>query len=192
MHTLDAEDFSDLHERVLRFMGAFTSIQFAIDSVIAIYLRRRMSHLGPALQKHFLGRTRDDQRLPLFMAFAAEAHYEGDLAHFSPVYLRAKQVRDLIGHAMQVVGPVYSVDKAPFVGVTRASDTKVERVPDPLFPSTFTRLTADCEWIIGHVRRAGYVAEPEMFVGFHGEPAEPPVPAVVPKGGEPFSWAQVR
>jgi hypothetical protein len=110
----DIDDFSDLHERVLRFMGAFSSTQFAIDGVIGLYLQRRMPDLGTALQSQFLRKIRDDQRLPLFKGFAAEACYEGDLRHFEPIYLRAKQVRDLIGHYLGVVGPVYSTEKQPF------------------------------------------------------------------------------
>jgi hypothetical protein len=46
MATANTEDFSDLHERVLGFMGAFSSTQFAIDSVIGLYLQRRMPDLG--------------------------------------------------------------------------------------------------------------------------------------------------
>lgn len=96
-------------------------------------------------------------------------------------------MRDLIGHSLGVVGPVYSVGKQPSVAVTRASTVKVQLVPDPLVPATFTRLTADCEWITQHVWRAGYLAEPDMFMDFAGEPAEPPVPAVTPEGGEPLA-----
>jgi hypothetical protein len=186
MTTAHAEDFSELHERVLRFMGAFSSTQFAIDNVIGLYLRRRLPDLGSALQKQFLGKIRDDQRLPLFQAFADEARYEGDLTHFEPIYLRAKQVRDMIGHSLHVTGPVYSPNRPPFVGVTRVSNTKIERAPSPLFPSTFVRLTADCEWITEHVWRAGYMAEPDMFVRVDGKPTEPPVPAASPEGGEPL------
>jgi hypothetical protein len=167
-------------------MGAFSSTQFAIDSVIGLYLQRRMPYLGLALQKQFLAKIRDDQRLPLFKAFAAEAGYKGDLTHFEPIYLRAKQVRDLIGHSLNVIGPVYSQGKPPSVGVTRVSKTKIPLVPSPLFPSTFVRLTADCEWITEHVWRAGYMAEPDMFFRVDGTPAEPPVPAASPEGGEPL------
>ena len=187
MATASAEDFSDMHERVLRFMGAFSTTQFAIDNVIGLYLQRRMPDLGSALQKQFLGKIRDDQRLSLFKAFAAEAGYKGDLTQFEPIYLRAKQLRDLIGHSLNVIGPVYSQDKRPFVSVTRDSSTKIERVPSPIFPSTFVRMTADCEWIIEHVWRAGYTAEPDMFVRVDGKPTEPPVPAAIPEGGEPLA-----
>jgi hypothetical protein len=78
MTTPETEDFNSLHERVLRFIGAFSSTQFAIDSVIGMYLRRRMPELGPVLAKVFLDRVRDDQRLSLFRAFATQADYDGD------------------------------------------------------------------------------------------------------------------
>ena len=188
MTTPEAEDFGALHERVLRFMGAFSSTQFAIDSVIGVYLRRRMPTLGPVLEKQFLGKIRDNQRLPLFKAFAAQANYDGDLTHFERIYNRAKQLRDMIGHSLGVVGPVYSPSKPPSVAVTRASTVKVNLVPEPLLPSTFTRFTADCEWLTQHVWRAGYAAEPEMFVDHEGNPAEPPTPAVLPEGGEPLVY----
>jgi hypothetical protein len=186
MTTPETEDFNSLHERVLRFMGAFSSTQFAIDSVIGMYLRRRMPELGPVLAKVFLDRIRDDQRLPLFRAFSTQADYDGDLTQFDPIYLRAKQVRDVIGHSLNVSGPVYSVGKQPVVGVVSTVKDR-SRVPDPLLPSTFTRLTADCEWLTQHVWRAGYAAEPQMFVDMTLEPTEPPVPAVLPKSGEPLA-----
>lgn len=185
MTTPGAEDFDALHGNVLRFMGAFSSTQFAIDSVIGLYLRRRMPDLGPSLDEQFLDRVRDDQRLTLFKGFAAEAAYDGDLSHFAPIYKRAKQVRDMVGHSLSVAGPVYSGGK-PVVAVARPRGVKVDRVPEPLLPSTFVRLTADCEWLTQHVYRAGFAAEPQMFVDFAGEPAEPPVPAVLPEGGEPL------
>jgi hypothetical protein len=186
MTTPSTENFSTLHEHVLQFMGAFSSTQFAIDSVIGFYLRRRMPDLGPELEKQFLRRIRDDQRLPLFKAFAAQANYEGDLTHFTTIYRRAKQLRDLIGHSLSVVGPVHSAGKSPRVGVARPSSVKVDLVPDPLMPSTFTRFTADCKWITQHVYRAGYTVEPQMFRDLQGELREPPIPAVLPEGGEPL------
>ena len=187
MTTPAAENFDALHERVLRFMGAFSSTQFAIDTVIGFYLRHRMPNLGPELDKQFLRRIRDDQRLPLFTAFAAQANYEGDITHFAKIYNRAKQLRDMIGHSLSVIGPVYSPGKPPVVSVARASTARVDLVPEPLLPSTFTRLTADCEWLTQHVYRAGYTAEPQMFKDLHGNPSEPPIPELLPQDGEPFT-----
>jgi hypothetical protein len=187
MTTPDTEDYGVLHERVLRFMGAFSSTQFAIDTVVGLYLRRRMPDLGPELDKQFLRRIRDDQRLPIFKAFAAQANYEGDLTHFVRIYRRAKQLRDMIGHSLNVAGPVYSPGKLPCVVVACPSAVKVDLVPEPLLPSTFTRLTADCEWITQHVYRAGYEAEPQMFRDFTLQPIVPSIPALLPKGGEPLT-----
>jgi hypothetical protein len=182
----ETEDFGSLHERVLRFMGAFSSAQFAIDSVIGLYLRRLLPELGPVLHKVFLDRVRDDQRLPLFRAFAAQASYDGDLTHFDRIYLRAKQVRDMIGHSMNVTGPVYGAGQSPVVAVASTVRSR-DRVPDPLLPSTFERLTADCEWLSQHVMRAGYATEPGMFIDGTSQSAEPPIPASLPEGGEPLA-----
>jgi hypothetical protein len=167
-------------------MGAFSSTQFAIDTVVGFYLCRRIPDLGPELEKQFLRRIRDDQRLPLFKAFAAQAKYEGDLTHFTKIYSRAKQLRDMIGHSLSVIGPVYSPGKPPVVAVVRPSTTKVDLVPEPLLPSTFTRLTADCEWLTQHVYRAGYATEPQMFKDIQGNPSEPSIPQLLPQGGEPL------
>lgn len=183
----EPEDYNSLHERVLSFMGAFSSTQFAIDSVISMHLCRRMPTLGAALEKQFLGRVRDDQRLPLFEAFVIEVGYGGNLAHFRPIYNRAKQLRDIIGHSLSVTGPVYSWSKAPCVGVTRATSGPNGLVPDPLLPSSFTRLTADCGWMVSHIWRAGYTAEPSSFLDATGAPAIPPMPAEFPEGGEPLT-----
>jgi hypothetical protein len=110
------EDFGSLHEGVLRFMGAFASVNFAIDSVVGIYLRRRMSDLGVELAKQVLHRISDEQRKDLFRAFAAEAGYMGELTHFGTIYNRAKALRDMVGHSLNVSGPVYSGGK-PIVAI---------------------------------------------------------------------------
>src|SRR5215467_8816090 len=86
MTTRRGEDWGALHERILRFMGAFSSVQFAIDNVVGLYLKRRMPDLGPELDKQLIRRIRDDQRLPLFNAFAAEAKYDGDLSQFAATW----------------------------------------------------------------------------------------------------------
>jgi len=181
------EDFDSLHEYVLQFMGAFSTVQFAIDGVIGIHLRCQMPNLGESLEKQFLRRVRDDQRLLLFKAFSLDVSYNGDLTQISPIYDRAKQVRDLIGHSLGVTGPVHSPGKPPSVTITRSSVKRTELVPDPLLPSTFTRLIADCDWIEQHVWRAGYMANPQMFVDIQGNPFEPPAPASLPVGGEPLT-----
>jgi hypothetical protein len=183
--TTGAEDFSTLHESVLRFMGAFTAAQLAIDTMIGIYLGRQMPELGPELTEQFLRRVRDDQRAKLFAAFAAEVGYQGDLANFRYIYNRAKELRDMIGHAINVIGPVNRAGGDPIVGVARASNSSVDHVPSPLYPSTFVRFTADCEWLSQHAYRAGYEAMPDAFVDMQGNPAEPPIPASAPVGGEP-------
>jgi hypothetical protein len=182
----DTENFDALHEHVLRFMGAFASTQFAIDTMIGLYLRRRMPDLGAELDKQFLRRIRDDQRLPLFKAFAVQAEYEGDLTNFTIIYSRAKQLRDAIGHSLSVTGPVHVPGRVPFVAVVRQSTAKLDLLPEPLLPSTFTRLTADCEWLTQHVFRAGYTAEPQIFKDSQGNPIELLVPELLPRGGEPL------
>jgi hypothetical protein len=179
--TEDTEDFAALYERVLRFMGAFSATQFAVDSAVGMYLRRRMPNLGAELDKQFLRRIRDDQRLPLFKAFAAEVGYEGDITHFGKIYNRAKQVRDLVGHSHSVIGPVYGGGE-PVVGVA-STLANVHLVPRPLMPSTFSRLTADCKWLSQHVWRAAYTADPDIFFDGSGKPTEPPIPAELPEGG---------
>ena len=78
MTVVNGEDYANLHERALQFMGAFSSVQFAIDTVLTVYLNGLMPELGPALHKRFLKRVRDDQRLPLFKAFSTQVKYPGD------------------------------------------------------------------------------------------------------------------
>jgi hypothetical protein len=182
------EDFDALHERALRFIGAFTSANFTIDGVVGAYLQRRMPDLAAELAKQVLYRISDEQRMDLFQAFAVQADYKGDLTHFGTIYKRAKALRDMVGHSLNVIGPVYSVGKPPSVAIANTlSPQKRRLVPEPLLPSTFTRMTADCEWITQHILRAGYTAEPEIFKDLTGEPYEPPAPAALPVGGEPLA-----
>ena len=56
-------------------------------------------------------------------------------------------------------------------------------------PSTFTRLTADCEWLTEHVMRAGYDGNACKFLNIVGEPCEPPIPAAQPEGANPCGKA---
>jgi hypothetical protein len=179
-----AEDFTALHEHVLTFIGAYSATQFAIDSTAGAYLRRQMPSLGEQLDKLFLSRIRDDQRLPLFQAFAADVGYAIDMPIFGQIYRRAKQVRDMVGHSQWVGGPV---GPGGVVGVaTTVSEANKKFVPNPLYPSTFTRLKADCEWLRQHVNRAGFEGKAINFVTGDGKPSEPPVPPDLPVGGEPL------
>jgi hypothetical protein len=185
--TSGPEDFGALHERVLRFMGAFSSVQFAIDTMVSFHLKRQMTELGPEVADQLISRVRDDQRLKLFTAYAAEVKYDGDLKHFKLIYNRAKQLRDMIGHSLGIHGPVYRrATVPPIVSVARVSTSRIDLVPSPLFPSTFVRFTADCEWLSAHVYRAGYADRPEMFIDATGNPTAPPIPAALPDGGEPL------
>jgi hypothetical protein len=188
MTTPNQEDFDALHERALRFIGAFAWANLTIDGVIGAYLQRRMPDLAAELAKQVLYRTSDDQRIDLFRAFAVQAGYKGDLTHFAAIYNRAKALRDMVGHSLNVIGPVYSAGKPAGVAIANTlSPQKRRLVPEPLLPSTFTRMTADCEWITQHVLRVGYTAEPEIFSDLTGEPYEPPAPAALPVGGEPLA-----
>lgn len=181
-----AEQWDDVHERVLRFMGAFSSVQFAIDTQLEFHLKRQMPKLGPVIREQFLNRVRDDQRMPLFEAFADEIDYSGDLTSARIVYNRAKQVRDFIGHSLGVVGPAYRVGGPASIGVTHLQGKRGPLVPAELFPSTFDRLTADCEWLAAHATRAGWVGKVADFIDMAGEPWVPEVPPALPDGGEPL------
>src|SRR5271170_2024591 len=96
MTTPNQEDFDALHERALRFIGAFASANFTIDGVIGAYLQRRMPDLAAELAKQVLYRTSDEQRMDLFRAFAVQADYKGDLTHLGAIYNRAKALRDMV------------------------------------------------------------------------------------------------
>ena len=186
MTLVNGEDYSNLHERALQFMGAFSSVQFAIDSVLNVYLASALSELGPELQKQFLKRVRDDQRLPLFLAFSRQVEDAEDLCNFGFIYNRCKQLRDRLGHSQSIVGPVYSWGAPPEVGLVYASQSKSDLIPKPLLPSTFTRLQNDCEWLNQHVWRTAYVDGSMTFMSPGGEPHEPPSPPLLPHGGEPL------
>jgi hypothetical protein len=184
--TISDEEFNTRYERAMRFMGAFSATQFAIDSVLTLYLQRETPQLGPALIKA-MGRIRDHQRVPLFKAFSQEVSYQADWTRFEKIYERARQTRNLVGHAQAILGPVYSAGGLPKMLVTHVPSGKDGLIPDPLEPSSFTRLTADCDWLSQHARRAGYVAEPTWFIDAAGNPSEPPVAPPLPQGGEPLS-----
>lgn len=182
-----AEDFTTLHENVLSFLGAFSATQFAIDGMVGMYLRAQMPDLGAELDKTFLRRIRDDQRLPLFEAFAKNVKYAYDVPLFVTLYIRAKQVRDMVGHAQWVGGPV---SPSGTVGVaTTVTEANRTLVPNRLYPSTFTHLKADCEWLCMHIYRAGFVGNATKFVTAGGQPHEPQIPPARPAGGEPLGQA---
>lgn len=183
----ESEPFHDLHERVIKFMGRFTTAQHGMNTAIESYLTRKMPVLGPALADEFFGRIRDDQRLRVFVAFARDCGYSGDLTDFRRIYDRAKQTRDLIGHSLDVTGPVWG-SAGWHVGVTRLRTTKTNLVPSPLLPSTFDRLGHDCDWMDQHAMRALYEFDASIFVAPPGWTApEPAIPPRTPSNGEPLT-----
>ena len=177
------EDFDGLDGHVLRFTGAFSEVQFLIETIVGMHLRRQMPHLGSALVKHTMSRLTDDQRNKLFRALAREVQYSGDLTNFGVIFERAKQLRNKVGHALSI-GPVVAPGRQLVVGVTHTLTSKTDAVPEPLLPSTFIRMTADCKWLTQHVLRVGYVAQPDAFKDAAGNPSEPPDPGSLPVGGE--------
>lgn len=184
----DAETFDRLHERALMFMGAFSSLQLHADSMVDFYLRRRMPDLGKAVVEIGLKRRRDEDRLRLVRALAAEVSYSElyvfDDGTFSTVFNRCKQLRDLLGHSVSIVGPVYGVDMPPHVGIARLAGVKTDRLPDPILPSLLDRFAEQTEWLTRHVLRVGFAADPDMFVSLTGELAQPELPGNLPHPGD--------
>jgi hypothetical protein len=168
-------------------MGRFSSMQFAIDTALEFYVKARLPSLGPFLNKEFLTRIRDDQRLPAFLAFAQDSGYSQDLSLVTPLYRRAKQTRDYVGHSLGVSVFPPPKGQAAKVNVVALSKSKRTLVPEPLVPETFDRLTNDCEWIEEHALRALYEAGVTEFRDLTGtQPYEPPIPPATPVNGEPL------
>jgi hypothetical protein len=184
----DGEDYSELEAKALRYLGRFSATQMAIDTAIQMLLKARLPALGPYVYSEFLARMTEDRRVKCMLKFADDVGYAGDLSSVAARYRRAKQVRDLIGHGVGLVGPSWNPQtKQRSIGIARPAGMKVNLVPEPLVPSTLERLGNDCAWISGHVYRALYESEIVKFANLTGaQPVEPEVPPLVPVNGEPL------
>lgn len=185
MSTPSSEDFSGLDGYVLRFSEAFSEVQASIEIIIGLYRKRHAPSPDSALGKSTRGRLSDEERNKLFRALATEVKYQGDLTNFGLIFKRAKQLRDMVGHS-RGTRAVMAPGKRLVVGVAHGQSSRTDEVPEPLLPSTFIRMTADCEWLAQHVLRVGYIAQPDAFYNVALQPHEPPEPGPLPVGGEPL------
>jgi hypothetical protein len=93
----------DIHELLLRFLGAFSHLQICVDEMLARqFFRKRMPKAADVLWRRAVSRIRDDERTQLFQAIAAELGTDADLNDFNQVYADVKRLRDRAAHAARV------------------------------------------------------------------------------------------
>lgn len=168
-------------------MGAFSTLQLFADTVVDLYLKRRMPELGGVVVAVGLSRRRDEDRLKLIRAMAKETGYSKisvfEDGTFSTVFNRCKQLRDLLGHSVKINGPVYGANMPPHVGIARLAGVKTDKLPDPILPSLFDKLADQAEWLLRHVLGIGFETDPHTFKSFTGAPAQPEPPGELPHRG---------
>jgi hypothetical protein len=179
-----------IEAKVLRFLGEFSSLQASIDAAIAAYLADRMPAVGPLICENHVERLRDEDRIPLLLAMAADTGYSGDLSEAKARFVRAKETRDLIGHSQSVEHAYDPAADDWIVAVSRRAtypSRRLNRVPHPLYPGTLDRLSNDCSWLAQHAWRIAYGAGVlGQVVDPTGRSVEfPPIPKF-PVDGEPL------
>lgn len=169
-------------------MGAFSQLQETIDWALERFMLHQMPEVGQLIAKHYLRRIRDDERLSCLLALATDTGYSASLAEARFRFERAKQTRDLVGHSGAVAQAWNAQTKDWIVAISHRPGQKGSRVPSPLTPATFERLSNDCQWITAHVLRLTYEANLSDFIDFTGQPVEPPLPPCSPEDGEPVPY----
>lgn len=72
----------DMNERALRFLGAFSHIQICIDEMLAkTFFEKRIPKAARVVWKRTVGRIRDDERVDLFQAIAADLGFRRRTRH---------------------------------------------------------------------------------------------------------------
>ena len=142
---------------VLRMTAEFSSVQLVIEHMLGSYLGRQSPALGRKITKKHLSRLTDEDRWDYVKALTADVGYTGSgLPQASDLFWRCKRVRDLVGHHPAGMDLVRSQER-PDYHYSVPSDTRSGSVPDPLTPSTFRQLGAECRWLVAFLHHIGYL-----------------------------------
>jgi hypothetical protein len=175
----DGETYTDVHERILRLMGAFSMVQERIEHAVRQRLQQTLPELGPVVAKRLMHRLSDDQRLALFVSLPADVGYVRlDVDTARNIYERARQTRNALAHSSGVF--VLRDDPSRSRHIVTGRPEKFPQVPRRLQPSAVDQLVVECEWLHAHLLRLMYEAELVEFRSLIDEPSEPEIPPTRP------------
>lgn len=177
----DGETYTDLHERILRLMGAFSMLQERIEYAVRRRLLLTMPELGAVIAKKLMKRLSDEQRPALLIGLAADVSYAGldpDLAR--NVYERARQTRNALAHSSGV-GVLRDHTRPVTRHIVVERPEKYPLVPRRLQPSVIDQRIVEVEWLHAHLLRLMHEAGLVRFQTLGtDEPTEPEVPPARP------------
>lgn len=88
---------------LLRFLGSFSHLQDLIDQVVTkVFFEKRMPIACDIVWKRTVGRIKDEERVELFMAIAAEVGTDAELGSFKATFMQVKRFRDSVAHSARI------------------------------------------------------------------------------------------
>lgn len=152
----------------MEIVGRFSHVQELITETLVEWGSLCLEDLGiddPRLNRLLenLDRAKDDDRIDLVKRFAAALDSDATLSRFKAVYLRAKRVRDSLGH-----GAVQYLDASGALVVQ-----KLRGEPRSLSRAELAGAVRDCRWLDAQVlyvavvgsRRDFHLGNPDGTVG---------------------------
>lgn len=148
----------DMHELLLRLLGAFSHLQICIDEMVArAFFSKRMPMAADVVWKRAVSRIRDDERTQLLQAIAAERGTDAELDNFNQVYADAKRLRDKAAHAarVQMAGQDLLHVTASVVGVGPVQDPSVTEMDR----TQLVEAVQSCRWLEAQILYIIYSSE---------------------------------
>lgn len=140
----------EIREFLLGFLGLFSHVQDLVDNVVApTFFRRRIPMAADVVLKRTISRIKDEERVDLVLAIAAELNTDADLDSFKAVYMRVKRLRDKIAHSARfkaIDEDRMSIEKTMLVSIdeSREAPIEVDRIQ-------IGRAAHDCNWLQAQV-----------------------------------------
>jgi hypothetical protein len=170
----------DMHELLLRFLGAFSHLQICIDEMVAkAFFSKRMPKAADVVWKRAVSRIRDDERTQLFQAIAEELGTDAELDNFNQVYADVKRLRDKAAHAARVqpAGKDLLTLTASMVGVGPTTDLSITE----LDRGQLVEAVQGCRWLEAQILYVIYSTELSEALYIGERPIEVVRPTRLPK-----------
>lgn len=132
---------------ILDFVGEFTLVQSAIDTLIWGAVATERPKFAKALSDSIFKRITDGDRWNYFKSLAKDLKYEGDLRVASDRYWRCKKARDLVVHSFSL-SYGYGTSTQAFGYHLDPKAAEKADLPNPLTPQVFRQFVTDCKWLV--------------------------------------------
>lgn len=168
----------DMHELLLRLLGAFSHLQIIIDDFAKTFFVNRMPIAADVVCKRVISRIKDEERIQLFRAIADDVGSDGDLTNFNQVYSDVKRLRDKAAHAarFQIAGSdTLSVTESYVISGPEPDFRRIE-----LDRMELVEVVQKCRWLEAQILYVMYSSELIQGLSLGDQPIEVVRPARLP------------